>query len=64
MEEATSDGHSMPDDPWEQSFVSSLETPVKHVCPRPMSEQLLGRRPKGMHEDEGGTFFVCFVTGF
>jgi hypothetical protein len=32
MEEATSDGHGVLDDPWEQNFVSSLEMPVRCVC--------------------------------
>jgi hypothetical protein len=55
MEEATSDGHGVPDDPWEQSFVSSLEMPVKCMHLQPMSKQLIVQsRPKGMHEDEGG----------
>ncbi|KAG2030786.1 hypothetical protein BDR03DRAFT_161432 [Suillus americanus] len=41
IEEATVDGHS------------DVETPIKRVRPRPVSEQLLGRsRPKAMYEDE------------
>jgi hypothetical protein len=41
IEEATVDGHS------------DVETPIKRVRPRPVSEQPLGRsRPKAMYEDE------------
>ncbi|KAG1854418.1 hypothetical protein DFJ58DRAFT_787853 [Suillus subalutaceus] len=41
IEEATVDGHS------------DVETPIKRVRQRPVSEQLLGRsRPKAMYEDE------------
>jgi hypothetical protein len=44
IEEATVDGHS------------DVETPIKRVRPRPVSEQPLGRsRPKAMYEDENGT---------
>ncbi|KAH7920517.1 hypothetical protein BV22DRAFT_1133018 [Leucogyrophana mollusca] len=50
IEEATADGHSLPDDDVPDR---SMETPVKRARPRPVSEQLLGRsRPKAIYEDD------------
>ncbi|KAF9065359.1 hypothetical protein BDP27DRAFT_1424922 [Rhodocollybia butyracea] len=47
LEEATSDGHECMDE-------ESILTPMKRARPRPLSEQLLGRkRPTGIHEDDG-----------
>ncbi|KAJ4485212.1 hypothetical protein J3R30DRAFT_3696531 [Lentinula aciculospora] len=47
LEEATSDGH-------ERASEDELSTPLKRARPRPLSEQLLGRkRPQGIHEEDG-----------
>ena len=61
IEEATSDGHSAPDDEElleeerETGIPAVAATPVKKARARPVSEHLLGRsRPKPMHEDEDG----------
>ncbi|KIK67170.1 hypothetical protein GYMLUDRAFT_69362 [Collybiopsis luxurians FD-317 M1] len=48
LEEATSDGHERIEDE------SPLSTPMRRARPRPLSEQLLGRkRPQGIHEEDG-----------
>ncbi|KAJ3908042.1 hypothetical protein F5879DRAFT_794348 [Lentinula edodes] len=47
LEEATSDGH-------ERMSEDELSTPMKCARPRPLSEQLMGRkRPQGIHEEDG-----------
>ncbi|KAJ3980260.1 hypothetical protein F5890DRAFT_1557848 [Lentinula detonsa] len=47
LEEATSDGH-------ERVAEDELSTPMKRARPRPLSEQLLGRkRPQGIHDEDG-----------
>lgn len=47
IETATSDGHGHPSD------LETLETPMKRARPRPMSEQLLGNkpRPQGIYDN-------------
>ncbi|KAF5393347.1 hypothetical protein D9757_000790 [Collybiopsis confluens] len=48
LEEATVDGHECTVDE------SPVSTPPKRARPRPLSEQLLGRRrPQGIHEEDG-----------
>ncbi|KAJ3769941.1 hypothetical protein FB446DRAFT_766043 [Lentinula raphanica] len=47
LEEATCDGHEAVNE-------EELSTPLKRARPRPLSEQLLGRkRPQGIHDEDG-----------
>ncbi|KAJ3972631.1 hypothetical protein EV361DRAFT_970780 [Lentinula raphanica] len=52
LEEATCDGHEAVNE-------EELSTPLKRARPRPLSEQLLGRkRPQGIHDEDGeGSIF-------
>ena len=54
VEEATTDNHGV------NGLSSAVQmTPVKKPCPRPLSEQLLGRaRPQAMHEEESGNIYL------
>ena len=59
IEEATSDGHSGPDDDVvlqeEPQRQQPVVTPVKKARLRPLSEQLLGRSwPHPAHDDDEG----------
>ena len=54
VEEATMDDHDV------DGLSSAVQTtPIKKPCPRPLSEQLLGRaRPQAMHEEESGNIYL------
>jgi len=61
FEEATSDGHGEPEEEEvEKDGGDHVNSTLVNRRVRPMSEQLLGRaRPKAIHEEDEGVFYVC-----
>lgn len=64
IEEATAVGHELGQYEAEAGD-STMDTPVKHVCPRPVSEQPLARsRPKPFYEGDDGKILCCHHLNF